>query len=58
MNNKKSIITQGRYAAPTCESVSIIVDGVLLTSRETYNEQGLINLSGDKVNDQSKVWGN
>ncbi len=46
-----------RYQAPSCEILSISMEGVLCQSGgSVYNSNGLHDISGDDVEDLSNGW--
>jgi|GEM_PF-2014689 len=48
-----------RYQAPSCEILSISMEGVLCQSggSSVYNNEGLRDISDDNVEDLSNGWG-
>ena len=51
--NAKELMT---YVAPKAKLIEVKVEGVICGSGD-YNEQGLQNIFGDQVNDESDSWG-
>lgn len=54
--NNENAKEQIAYVAPKSRLIHVKIEGVICTSGD-YNEQGLQNIYGDHVNDESDSWG-